>query len=211
MTRDIAEKKKTDIIKSVPNLTDILSNDVLVICRQIEWMRIVTGFDQANQYVIYDQNAKSNTIGRMFTRQIAGTHRPFEAFVLDLNSNVIMKINRPFTLINSKLTVTDGTNGNIFGLIHQKNNQFASINEGFLAWDFTLRDEVGKPLSYITRNWTNLAQELFTDAGKYVIQFKNIPGQSRELTFEEKAVTLGCSTAIDLDYFTRYLKFRSVK
>ena len=42
----------------MPTLADILNEDAIVICRQIEWMNLVVGFDQANQYVIYDKDAK---------------------------------------------------------------------------------------------------------------------------------------------------------
>ena len=87
-----------------------------------------------------------------------------------------------------------------------------------MAWDFTLRDERGDGMGLVSKNWTSLSQEFFTDAGRFYLQFRyvissaatfheiivsGLPGQSRELDFAERQMALALAISIDLDYFTR--------
>ncbi|KAI9065122.1 Scramblase [Trametes sanguinea] len=50
-------------------------------------------------------------------------------------------------------------------------NQFAKIDEGFLAWHFTLRDARGQPIANVNRAFRGFGRELFTDTGQYFINF----------------------------------------
>ncbi|PRQ73119.1 Scramblase-domain containing protein [Rhodotorula toruloides] len=52
--------------------------------------------------------------------------------------------------------------------------QFAKTDAGFLAWDFSVRDEEGKVVGSINRNFAGFARELFTDTGHYVIRFEGV-------------------------------------
>ncbi|GEM06739.1 scramblase family protein [Rhodotorula toruloides] len=52
--------------------------------------------------------------------------------------------------------------------------QFANTDAGFLAWDFSVRDEEGKVVGSINRNFAGFARELFTDTGHYVIRFEGV-------------------------------------
>ncbi|KIJ69579.1 hypothetical protein HYDPIDRAFT_179335 [Hydnomerulius pinastri MD-312] len=91
----------------------LLSNDTLLVTRQIEMLNIFMGFEQSNRYAL------SNTAGQplgyiaeeprgffsMFARQVFRTHRPFRAVVLDLEGSPILWIRRPFSWINSRMFV----------------------------------------------------------------------------------------------------------
>jgi hypothetical protein len=44
--------------------------------------------------------------------------------------------------------------------------QFAKIDEGFLAWHFTLRGSRGEELASISRAFRGFGREFFTDTGK---------------------------------------------
>jgi hypothetical protein len=44
--------------------------------------------------------------------------------------------------------------------------QFAKIDEGFWAWQFTLRGSRGEELASISRAFRGFGREIFTDTGK---------------------------------------------
>lgn len=52
-------------------------------------------------------------------RQVFRLHRKFTALVLDINSEPVLKIHRPFTLINSTIYVQDH-NGKLIGFVRQR-------------------------------------------------------------------------------------------
>ncbi|KAK3817941.1 MAG: Scramblase-domain-containing protein [Linnemannia elongata] len=49
--------------------------------------------------------------------------------------------------------------------------QFAHIDGGFLALDFDMQDEQGRPMASVNRNFVGFARELFTDSGQYALRF----------------------------------------
>ncbi|KAF9149436.1 hypothetical protein BG015_008763 [Linnemannia schmuckeri] len=49
--------------------------------------------------------------------------------------------------------------------------QFAHIDGGFLALDFEMQDEQGRPMASVNRNFVGFARELFTDSGQYALRF----------------------------------------
>ncbi|KAF9924546.1 hypothetical protein FBU30_005518 [Linnemannia zychae] len=49
--------------------------------------------------------------------------------------------------------------------------QFAHIDGGFLALDFNMQDEQGRPMASVNRNFVGFARELFTDSGQYALRF----------------------------------------
>ncbi|KAH9901085.1 Scramblase-domain-containing protein [Cubamyces lactineus] len=95
-------------------------------------------------------------------------------------------------------------------------NQFAKIDEGLLAWHFTLRDAYGQGIASVNRAFRGFGRELFTDTGQYFINFDAAaaseeeggllrkPILSRNLTVEERALVLATAVNIDFDYFSRH-------
>ncbi|KAF9111812.1 hypothetical protein BGX27_004390 [Mortierella sp. AM989] len=49
--------------------------------------------------------------------------------------------------------------------------QFAYIDGGFLALDFDMKDEQGRRMASVNRNFVGFARELFTDSGQYALRF----------------------------------------
>jgi len=93
--------------------------------------------------------------------------------------------------------------------------QFANIDSPFLAWTFLIRDGRNEQIASIDRAFRGFGREIFTDTGQYVVRFKPIVNDEdtgalknssviRELTLEEKAVTLATAVNIDYDYFSRH-------
>lgn len=48
--------------------------------------------------------------------------------------------------------------------------QFAEIDAPFLSFEFSLKDEAGKVMGGVDRNWVGLGRELFTDTGVYIVR-----------------------------------------
>ncbi|RUS23317.1 Scramblase-domain-containing protein [Endogone sp. FLAS-F59071] len=216
--------------------TQLLVNQALVVTRQIEMMNVFlvrntivscirnnTGFEQANKYAIVNEQggpvgyiAEQEDFLSTVQRQLLRTHRRFEATILDSAGNVLFKIRRPFTLINSRIfisTAQDELIGEVQQIWHPwrrkydlfvRQKQFAHIDEGFLAWDFRLQNEDGGLLGQVNRNFVGLARELFTDTGQYVVRMDATEGNVRGLTLDERAVTLALAITADIDYFSRH-------
>ena len=99
--------------------------------------------------------------------------------------------------------------------------QFAHVNEPFLSWDFTLRDEQQNAIGSVNRNFVGFARELFTDTGVYALRMDSVAqttalesseGQELEryereataMTLDQRAVMLATAVSIDFDYFSRH-------
>lgn len=223
---DIEYESRQPVVDISSRLYNILSQDILVICRQYEMLNIFFGYEQYNRYVIHDRNGhptgyiveESGGITKWLMRQFLRTHRPLKAWILDLSGEPLLAFHRPWRLINSRLSVMHPSNEqpSVIGEVHQEwhlfrrrydlfmnRKQFARIDEPFLSWDFNLLDENDKQLCIITRNFTHFVREMFTDTGQYVISF----GRSYEpehLLLYKRAIILGCAVSIDIDYFSRH-------
>ena len=169
-------------------IEDILGQDTLVVTREIEMMNVFLGFEQASKFAIktasgnsvgYLAESEKGVLGGSIQRQVFRNHRPFEANILDTSGNVMMTIRRPFTFINSKISIytpdPSTKEEQLVGEVHQifhvyrrkyqlfvnrggeKGNeemeQFADIDEGLWAWDFMLKGDDQRPLGAISRNF----------------------------------------------------------
>ncbi|KAI0328535.1 Scramblase-domain-containing protein [Cubamyces sp. BRFM 1775] len=95
-------------------------------------------------------------------------------------------------------------------------NQVAKIDEGILAWHFTLKDAYGQGIANVNRAFRGFGRELFTDTGQYFVNFDGAaapseegdvlykPTLSRKLSVEERALVLATAVNIDFDYFSRH-------
>ncbi|SCV74198.1 BQ2448_6630 [Microbotryum intermedium] len=181
----------------------------IVVSRQLEMMSIMVGYEQANRYQLQSPEGEvlgylleeDLGIGKAITRQMLKTHRPFKATVLDTEGNVILIVSRPFTWINSKITVSlpddsdpnaPGSPSRVIGEAQQEwhlyrrrynmfvnrdeesMDQFGRVDAGLLAWDFTVLNEESRPIGSINRNFQGFAKEIFADAGQYVLRFEGI-------------------------------------
>lgn len=100
-------------------------------------------------------------------------------------------------------------------------SQFAHINEPFLSWDFTLRDDSQNAVGSVNRNFRGFAREIFTDTGVYALRMDSAAQttavESQEgqelgrferdataMTLDQRAVMLATAVSIDFDYFSRH-------
>lgn len=227
---------------------EILKEPTIVIEREIEYMNIFLGFEQANKYKI--MNSMGQQIGymreqdygifRAIGRQISRLHRPFNIGVYDNYGNLVLTIKRPFSFINSHIKCYlpgyDESGNLMFEIIGEtvqkwhlwrrrynlfkmeddateSYEQFGSVDSGFLAFDFPVRNEEGRVIASVDRNWVGLGRELFTDTGIYIIrmdpasfegmggEYATVPGP---LSLDQRAILLGNAVSIDFDYFSRH-------
>lgn len=67
----------------------VVNHPALIVTRPVEWGTVLLGFEQANKYVVYDQEGavvaliaeEEGSIGRAIGRQLLKTRRPFTATV----------------------------------------------------------------------------------------------------------------------------------
>ena len=104
--------------------------------------------------------------------------------------------------------------------------QFARVDEPFLSWSFSLRDESSRRVGTVNREFRGFGRELFTDTGSYVLRmdaaehedqpttygadqappaYAEALGSSNSgMTLDQRAVMLATAVTIDYDYFSRH-------
>ena len=145
------------------------------------------------EYAVYDQHGQRigavREVGQSIMKKAmavrADRNRTHRLQVVDLNGQVRIALNRPSTILRSKVMVRDA-NGAEIGQIVQKNigiigkirfvlessgQPLGSINaEGWDAWDFSIQDATGNEIALITKTWAGLAKEWFSKGDNYVVQ-----------------------------------------
>ncbi|CAO3689383.1 unnamed protein product [Rhizopus stolonifer] len=220
---EVPVDEEHQVIKPNTSGAALLTQSALVIGRQIEMMNIFLGYEQANRYKIMDPSGnlvgyilEEEGFGKSISRQLLRTHRKMNATVIDPEGQVMFKIVRPYSLVNSRIfiyTESDELVGEVqqrWHLMRRKydlfigKKQFATIDTPFLGWDFNLHDENGGVLGNVSRNFVGFAREIFTDTGEYALRMDAVEGNSRGMVLDERAVTLACAISIDFDYFSRH-------
>lgn len=95
-------------------LRELLSVPALVVAREIEIVNVLLGYEQANKYALLGPDGQKlaylleeeGGIGSAVKRQLMRTHRPFHATVISLEGEVLLRIHRPFALVNSRIYVS---------------------------------------------------------------------------------------------------------
>ncbi|XP_078003358.1 phospholipid scramblase 1 isoform X3 [Phascolarctos cinereus] len=155
-----------------PGLEYLTQIDQLLIHQQVELLEALTGFETNNRYAI------SNSFGQRVyfaveendccTRNCCGNLRPFIIKILDNTGREVITFDRPFRCVSC-----------FYPCCLQ---QIKSLNE---------QTTVGK----ITKQWTGIIKETFTDADNFAIQFP------LDLDVKMKAVMLGACFLIDFMFF----------
>jgi hypothetical protein len=111
--------------------------------------------------------------------------------------------------------------------------QFAAIDEQFLSWDFSFKDQNGQLIGSVNRNFAGWGRELFTDMGTYALRMdsaglaeaagdtakENMTSEANRrayaetvgaaenekgMTLDQRAVMLATAVTVDFDYFSRH-------
>jgi len=185
----------------------------LVISQRKEWGEIFTGFETKNKYIVLDSTGRElymaveeggSTLLRWFLKAL----RPFEINVRRLDHQLVIHAVRPFRFFFHELKVY-GARENLVGTIKREFSLIRRIYSVFDAngrrilqlfgpilhpWTFEIRDD-SKVYGKITKKWSGLLKEGFTDADNFGVTFPN------DWPNEQKALFLGAVFLIDFVHF----------
>lgn len=188
--------------------------DALVIKQKKEWGEILTGFETRNNYSVmgpdgrelYYAGEDSSFLSRMFLK----TMRPFTIDVVGTDGTPVIQIRRPFRFFFPEVSVFD-TDGLIIGTIKKRfsfarriysvldsNGQeaFELFGPMLHPWTFEIRER-GMEIGKITKKWSGLGKEIFTDADNFGVTFPET------WDIRTKALFLGAVFLIDFVHFEK--------
>ncbi len=185
----------------------------LVVSQQKEWGEILTGFETQNKYTVSDESGRrlylaAEEAGSTLLRWFLKALRPFTIAVLTENGQVVLRILRPFRFYFHRAEVVD-SQGRSLGVIERRFSVLRRIysvldNSGeevfqlfgpiLHPWTFQIRND-GVEYGKITKKWSGLLKEGFTDADNFGVMFP------AEWDVELKALFLGAVFLIDFVHF----------
>ncbi len=185
----------------------------LVVSQQKEWGEILTGFETKNRYAVSDESGSrlylaaeeaGSTLLRLFLKGL----RPFTIAVLTEDGQVVLRVRRPFRFYFHRAEVVD-SRGQSLGVIERRFSVLRRIysvldssgEEVFQLfgpilhpWTFQIRND-GVEYGKITKTWSGLLKEGFTDADNFGVMFP------AEWDVKLKALFLGAVFLIDFVHF----------
>ena len=197
-------------------LQNLEQANVLVIRQQKEWGEILTGFETKNRYEVMDHfsnplieaqeegDSALATITRLFLKAL----RPFTMHLFSTGGTGLFKLTRPFRFYFHELDVCQ-SNGAPLGNIKRRfailrriysvsdrngNEIFKLFGPLLRPWTFQIK-KGGQELGKITKKWSGLVKESFTDADNFGITFPS------GIDLSQKAVLLGAVFLIDFVHF----------
>ena len=186
--------------------------DGLVVQQRKEWGEILTGFETRNSYVVMDTQGnelyaaaeESSVLARLFLKSM----RPFEIDIVGLDGQPAMRVRRPFRFYFHEVQVFDA-DGTLLGTVRRRfsilrrlysvlnatGRPFSELFGPILhPWTFQIRRE-GQEYGKITKKWSGLGKEMFTDADNFGVQFP------ADWEPRLKAIFLGAVFLIDFVHF----------
>ncbi len=191
----------------------------LVIKQNKEWVEILTGWESSNSYSIFDDQGykradifeRSKGLFDNLLKQFWGSHRGFEAVILNTNNTEAIKLQRSAYLFFSSMNILDehgtfvGQVKRRFGIIFKKYDLldkdmrvYAYIKSPLWAiWTFRVYlPGESTPAASISKQWSGLLKESFTDTDNFKLSFgTHIWSKS------ERCVLLAAAISIDFDFF----------
>ena len=185
----------------------------LVVSQQKEWGEILTGFETKNRYAVSDVSGSrlylaAEEAGSTLLRWFLKALRPFTIAVLTEDGQVVLRVMRPFRFYFHRAEVVD-SRGQSLGVIERRFSVLRRIysvldssgEEVFQLfgpilhpWTFQIRND-GVEYGKITKKWSGLLKESFTDADNFGVMFP------AEWDVKLKALFLGAVFLIDFVHF----------
>jgi uncharacterized protein YxjI len=185
----------------------------LVVVQRKEWGEILSGFETKNKYVVLDPSGRQLFLaaeegGSMLLRMFLKASRPFTIAVLSENGQGVLRVQRPFRFYFHQADVV-GADGRVLGTIRRKfsfvrriysvldasgRELFELFGPILHPWTFEIRKE-GREFGKITKKWSGLTLEAFTDADKFGVTFP------AEWDPTVKAIFQGAVFLIDFAHF----------
>ena len=185
----------------------------LVVSQKKEWGEILSGFETKNKYIISDDHGEqlgyaAEVGGSLLARWFLKALRPFSIALLDEYGEEVLRIQRPFRFYFHTAEILDGE-GNVLGTIKRQfsflrriytvydssdNDSFELFGPILHPWTFNIRED-GQDVGKITKKWSGLLKEGFTDADNFGVEFPH------EWDKRLKAIFLGAVFLIDFVHF----------
>ncbi len=187
----------------------------LVVSQKKEWGEIVTGFETRNRYTVSDASGnrlyvaaeeRGSTLLRLFLKAL----RPFTVVVLNDDGQTVLRVTRPFRFYFHRAEIVD-RQGRSLGVIERRfsilrriyavsdmsgHEIFQLFGPILHPWTFEIRN-AGVEYGQITKKWSGLLKEGFTDADNFGVTF------AAEWGVEVKALILGAVFLIDFVHFEK--------
>lgn len=194
-------------------MDNLQSVSSLIITQSKEWGEILTDFETKNKYVVRNESGEelyyaAEEGGSIILRWFLKALRPFTVVVLNTDNKVLMRVKRPFRFYFHEATVVDASGESIgrlskrFSIIRKKYSVFNRADKEvyqlfgplFRPWTFIIKSD-GEEFGKITKKWSGLLTESFTDADNFGIEFP--------ITWDVKlkALFLGAVFLIDFVHF----------
>ncbi len=196
---------------------DLTKSQQLVVVQKKELAEIF-GFETRNKYEIFDEHQQligfaaeqqKGLLGFLF-RQLLGHWRTFEIHFFDSNRKEVLISKHPFKFFFQEFHVYNNSGQLLgyakqrFGILTKKFDVYNERNEllfnmrsGLLSfWTFPIVSPQGIERAVIQKKWAGLLTEMFLDADKFLVSFKDA-----KLNQNEKSLVLALSVFTDLQYF----------
>ncbi len=191
-------------------LTDV---DSLIIQQQKEWGEILTGFETKNKYAVMNAAGKqiyyaAEVGGNFLVRMFLKAWRPFDIAIVNPGNQIVLNLKSPFRFYFRELHILNPAGqmlGRIvrrFTLLRRRYSVYDAQGRELLElfgpllhpWTFEIR-QGEQILGKITKKWSGLLKETFTDADNFGVTFP------ADWPQEAKAVLLGAVFLIDFVHF----------
>ena len=198
--------------------------DQLVLKQEEEVLEVITGFETANKYTVFDMSGNMLFMveeeSSCFTRCCCGVYRSFDVMIMDMQGEPIIQLVSPnaYNWCCLRSIEVQSPPGTVIGFAQQKftcfypkikiknanRETFLTANGPFCAYgqccgtgnaDFVLTSNNGEEVGKITKKWVGAIKELFTDADTFALNF------SKDLDPKSKAIILGTAILIDFAFF----------
>ncbi|GAB0100827.1 Phospholipid scramblase [Sergentomyia squamirostris] len=210
-----------------PGLEYLTQIDQLLVHQKVELLEAFTGFETNNKFTIKNSMGQkvywAAEDNDCCTRNCCGPIRPFDMKILDIYKNQVMHLYRPlrcqsccFPCCLQTMEVSSPP-GNVIGTVEQDWSIFTPqfslkdhtgetvlrIEGPFCTFsicgdvEFKVLTLDGQVVGKISKQWSGLARELFTDADHFGINFP------MDLDVRMKAVLLGACFLIDVMFFEK--------
>jgi len=185
------------------------SVQALIVQQKKEWGEILTNFETKNKYVIVDTSGQEllyafEEAGFFLLRLLLKAYRPFTLSIATLTGERLLRLHRPFRFFLSCMDVHDrqgvkiGTIKRQFAILKRCYTVYNADGvplmqlEGPLLhpWTFHIVKD-GARAGVISKKWSGLGKELFTDADNFSLQFPS------DLDNTTKSILLGAVFLID--------------
>lgn len=202
--------------RDLDHLHRLAETQDLVVRQLKEMLEIFTGLECKNQYQVMDGTGQplfmvaeqGEGLGELLVRWFLKAARPFTMLVHTPEGVPVLTLRRPFRFFFHRIDVSDagGTPlGHIekrFSLLRRRYDLFDAesgrtteiVGPVLKPWTFQIMMG-GEPVGAITKKWSGLLKEAFSDADNFGVSF---PPQT---SVRRKAVILGAVFLIDTVHF----------